>query len=117
MTTARQRRMSAPFIAFWLVLAGIERAHSDMGEQSKYLPYSPSEFYSDGASARPLPAGVVARTDEPPASISITADFIQRGQQQFDIYCAVCHGRVGNGEGMIVQRGFVRPPSFHVERL
>ena len=42
---------------------------------------------------------------------------VQRGQQRFDIMCSPCHGRVGDGNGMIVERGFRRPPSYHIERL
>ena len=47
----------------------------------------------------------------------ITAADLDRGQERFNIYCSVCHGRVGDGSGMIVKRGFRRPPSFHDERL
>jgi mono/diheme cytochrome c family protein len=47
----------------------------------------------------------------------ITAADLDRGQERFNIYCAVCHGRLGDGEGMIVKRGFRKPPSFHDERL
>lgn len=117
-------------IALCWAAAGCERAHSDMADQDKALPYQPSTFFPDGASARPLVTGVVARPDAdvpgypfathhspeatPPA---ITADVLAHGQERFDTFCAVCHGRLGNGEGMIVQRGFTRPPSFHIDRL
>ena len=47
----------------------------------------------------------------------VTAEVMQRGQQRFNIYCAPCHGEAGDGNGMIVQRGFKRPPSYHNERL
>lgn len=42
---------------------------------------------------------------------------IMRGRERFDIYCSVCHGRTGDGDGMIVRRGFPKPPSLHIERL
>ncbi len=42
---------------------------------------------------------------------------LQRGQQRYNIYCTPCHDRVGNGDGMVVRRGFRRPPSYHIERL
>jgi mono/diheme cytochrome c family protein len=42
---------------------------------------------------------------------------LERGRQRFDIYCSVCHGRTGDGDGMIVRRGFRRPPSYHIDRL
>src|SRR5205085_11750125 len=44
-------------------------------------------------------------------------DLLERGRDRFEIYCAVCHGRTGEGNGMIVQRGFPPPPSFHIDRL
>jgi len=47
----------------------------------------------------------------------ITREVLERGQQRFEIYCAVCHGRTGDGNGMIVQRGFPPPPSYHIDRL
>jgi len=47
----------------------------------------------------------------------ITAADLDRGQERFNIYCSVCHGRLGDGSGMIVKRGFRKPPSFHDERL
>jgi mono/diheme cytochrome c family protein len=96
-----------------------------MAQQPKYEPYQSSTFFADGASARPLVQGVVARDDPAAASTStadaipfpVTAEVIRRGQERFDIYCAVCHGRLGNGRGMIPQRGFSPPPSFHIDRL
>jgi mono/diheme cytochrome c family protein len=109
---------------------GCEDPHNDMGDQPKYRTYEPSAFFPDGASARPLAPGVVPREDDhgeagladlSPANASIpfpiTADVMRAGGEAFNIYCAVCHGRLGNGDGMIVQRGFTRPPSFHVPRL
>ncbi len=49
--------------------------------------------------------------------IAVDKAFILRGQQRYDIYCAPCHGRIGNGLGMIVRRGFKQPPSYHIDRL
>jgi mono/diheme cytochrome c family protein len=121
---------------------GCKDPENDMALQPKYEPYRKAEMFSDRTSARPLVAGTVARdpdqvpsrawaapltnpkvmaTELAPAGskipFPITREVIERGQQGFDIYCSVCHGRLGNGDGMIVRRGFVRPPSFHVERL
>lgn len=138
--------MKAPALAaigILLLLGGCEDPRADMGEQPKYLPYQPSEFFADGTSARPLVAGVVPRgganvpgvpyarpqpgeqegrvRDVAPLTQSIpfpiTPEIVARGQQRYGIFCAVCHGRLGNGQGMIVQRGFTPPPSFHVPRL
>jgi mono/diheme cytochrome c family protein len=49
--------------------------------------------------------------------LPVDREVLESGQLHFEVFCAACHGRLGNGEGMIVQRGFTRPPSFHVERL
>ena len=105
-----------------------------MGQAPRYNPYAPSDFFSDGASARPLPADTVARghlrddvalftgkdengqdVDEFP--IPISREVIGRGQSRFQVYCTPCHGYVGEGDGMVVQRGFTPPPSFHSNDL
>ncbi|CAN5569689.1 cytochrome c [soil metagenome] len=86
-----------------------------------------TQFFADGTSARPLVAGTIARDQLPihharaAATQPEARDFpsplayedLQRGRERYDIYCAVCHGRTGDGNGMIVQRGFVRPPAFY----
>ena len=48
-----------------------------------------------------------------PASITVDEAFVKRGQERYNIYCAVCHGQTGNADGTIVQRGFLRPPAFY----
>jgi mono/diheme cytochrome c family protein len=58
--------------------------------------------------------GVPENTDIP---LPVNRELIDRGRERYNIYCAVCHGRLGDGNGMIVQRGFIRPPSFHNDRL
>jgi hypothetical protein len=105
----------------------------DMQDQPKYIPLRPSAFFADGRSARPLPEGTVARgqlradkvfytgkkgdqfVDQLP--FPLTRDVLERGQERFNIYCSPCHGRLGNGLGMIVRRGLKRPPSYHIDRL
>ena len=105
----------------------------DMHVQPKYKPLAPSSFFDDGRSARPVVPGTVARghleIDEQlytgmvngkPAEtfpFPITREDLQRGQERFNIFCSPCHGRLGNGQGMIVQRGFPPPPSYHEDRL
>ncbi len=106
----------------------------DMQDQPKYKPQRPSNFFADGRSGRPELEGTVARgelnedtafyagKDESGNEIdvfpvAVDQAFIERGQQRFDIYCAPCHGRIGNGLGMIVRRGFKQPPSYHIDRL
>lgn len=93
----------------------------DMADQPRYEPLEPSEFFLDGQSARPLVQGTVPLADPAEKSdaprYSITQQDLAAGRQQYDIFCAACHGRVGDGDGMIVRRGFTPPPSFHLPRL
>jgi len=106
----------------------------DMHDQPKFIPLRPSTFFDDGRSARPLADGTVARgqlhddaafytgkgPDGKPLDafpLPVTKETIERGQDRFNIYCTPCHGRLGNGDGMIVRRGFRRPPSYHIDRL
>jgi mono/diheme cytochrome c family protein len=90
----------------------------NMANQPKQMPY---EIYrADATPPAPWrePAGTIARdwAPEPPPP-PVTAALLMRGRQRFDIYCAVCHGFTGYGDGMIVQRGFPAPPSYHIDRL
>ena len=104
-----------------------------MHDQPRYKPLAKSTFFADDRSARPLVADTVARgqlrEDEHlytgkvggvPATtfpFPVTAEVLERGRQRFDIYCTPCHGPLGRGDGMIVQRGFKRPPSLHIALL
>ena len=112
-----------------LVAAGCRQ---DMHDQPRYKPLARSEFFGDERSARPLVADTVARgqlrEDEQlytgkvagkPATtfpIPVSGEVLERGRQRFDIYCTPCHGALGRGDGMIVQRGFKRPPTFHSDQ-
>jgi mono/diheme cytochrome c family protein len=106
----------------------------DMQDQPKYKSQRPSEFFADGRSDRPELEGTIARgqltedtayydgkdaagKDIAEFPIAVDKAVIERGQGRFDIYCAPCHGRLGNGMGMVVQRGFKQPPSYHIDRL
>jgi mono/diheme cytochrome c family protein len=93
-----------------------------MTRQRKYTTYAPSGIWADGASARPLPAGVVAQGDvarisKEPSPPPATEVLLARGAERFDVYCAPCHGLAGDGDGVIVAHGFPKPPSFHLDRL
>jgi mono/diheme cytochrome c family protein len=118
--------------ALSLLAAGCSRL--DMQDQPKYRPQRPSEFFADGRSERQPVEGTVARgaleedtafyegkdaagRDIADFPIAVDKTVILRGQQRYDVYCAPCHGRIGNGLGMIVRRGFKQPPSYHIERL
>ncbi|HXH49433.1 MAG TPA: cytochrome c [Terriglobia bacterium] len=105
----------------------------DMHIQPKYKGLEPSSFFNDGRSERPAVPGTVARgklrTDElfytgkingqvaDVFPFPITQEDLDRGQNRFNIYCAPCHDYTGSGNGMIVQRGFPAPPSYHLDRL
>jgi len=116
------------------VLAGLG-CRQDMHDQPKYKPYRGSDFFADGRAMRPLVDGTVARgtlhegdplytgmsmsedefvTEMP---VPVTAALLERGRGEFRVFCSPCHGRTGRGDGVIVQRGFQRPSSFHVDRL
>jgi hypothetical protein len=107
----------------------------DMHIQPRYNPYDPSDFFSDGRSERPPVAGTVARGEivSGPGEMALTgmlngreADafpfpitraVLDRGRERYNIFCTPCHGLTGDGDGMIVQRGFQAPPSYHINRL
>lgn len=107
--------------------------HQDMYEQKKYAPLSESEFYRDGQSARPPIEGTVVHRDHSDDGViatgkvagkpvnafpfPVTEAMIRRGQERFNIYCSPCHGRTGEGFGMVVQRGFPRPPSYYADSV
>src|SRR4051812_43383501 len=106
----------------------------DMFNQPKSKPLAQSDFFQDNHMAsRPIVPFTIARgqlnedeeyytgklgtnlvTELP---TPVTRDLLERGRERYDIYCAECHGRLGDGNGMIVQRGFPRPPSYHIDRL
>lgn len=83
--------------------------------QPRVDPLEASLFFEDGQSARPPVDGTVPRAEEPRPSTR-RADLL-RGRERYGIYCLPCHGVAGYGDGMIVQRGFRTPPSFHDDRL
>jgi mono/diheme cytochrome c family protein len=113
-----------------LVLAGCRQ---EMYDQSRVKPLAQSDFYSDLRTARPPVDGTVARGqlhedtylytgkiggnpgDYMP--FAITEADLARGRERFNIYCAPCHSRLGDGNGMVVQRGYKHPPTYHQERL
>ena len=104
-----------------------------MWNESRYKPMEASPLFEDGSSARPLVPGTVARGQLRASDamysgrsggklvsvspVRITTQVLQRGQERFNIYCAPCHGAVGDGQGMIVKRGFTKPPDYAIQRL
>jgi len=125
------RGLSVACLAAIVVLLGGCRL--DMHIQPKYLPYEPTGFFSDGRSERQPVAGTVARgqlrVDELLYSgtengvesnrfpFPITRADLERGRERYNVYCTPCHDYTGSGRGMIVQRGFPQPPSYHIQRL
>ena len=110
----------------------------DMWNRSRLKPYEPVNFFDDNLSSRTIPEGTVARGNlqiddalyrgvenerfvtEIPAAIRAKfsdKDLVQRGQERYNIYCTMCHGAAGHGDGMIVQRGFSPPPDYRIARL
>lgn len=113
-----------------LAFPGCRRA---MQVDGRIKPLQESKFFANGATARHPMEGTVARgelNEDPffyqgevggrlamafPKPVTLAA--LARGRQRFEIFCSVCHGRTGEGNGMIVQRGFPAPPSYHQDRL
>ena len=126
----RSRARAAVIAAACLVLAGCRQ---DMHDAPSYDPLQATNFFANGAASRPLVPNTVARgqlradehlytgkingqvANEFP--MPVTKQVLDRGQERFNVYCSPCHGRTGEGNGMIVQRGFRQPPSYHEERL
>jgi mono/diheme cytochrome c family protein len=125
-------KISTPFFVLALAVAATG-CRQDMQDQPKYKPLHESEFFPDHRSARPHIEGTVARghlrvdaarytgkageNDVTAFPFPITRDDLTRGQQRFNIYCSPCHGRLGDGQGLVVKRGFRQPPSYHIQRL
>jgi mono/diheme cytochrome c family protein len=118
-------------VSVLLLAAG---CRNEMYDQAKAKPLSEGDFFANGQNARPLPSDTVARgflredkkmfagvgpdgkfVNELP--VPLTRELLERGRERFDIFCSPCHGKQGNGLGMIVERGFKQPASLHEDRL
>ncbi len=129
MSHARKWHICLAVCAIFL-LAGCAQK---MAVQPKVKPLAASDFFPDGQSARSLPADTVAQSDVVNDDLMttgkvngqdatmfpfpITRDIILRGQERFNIYCAVCHDRTGSANGMVVQNGYASPPILYTDRL
>jgi mono/diheme cytochrome c family protein len=115
-----------------------------MAEQPAYRPLEASAFFADERSARPLVPGTVprgffesavfmdtgrrnnapAKADAPDGvedyvkalPVPLSSELLKRGQERFEIFCAVCHGKDGTGDGKIVERGYTKPPNYITDR-
>jgi cytochrome c553 len=113
--------------------AALSGCTRDMQNQPKYKNLRSSDLFSDGMSARPQSEGTIAQgqlrqdphffegkvdgkhvTEFP---MRVDRPLLERGRERYDIFCAVCHGKTGEGDGAVVQRGFPVPPSYHIDRL
>lgn len=127
-------KLAAFLCLFILVMSfAIQGCSYNMSLQPRYNPMSRSNFFSDERSERPVVENTVAKGQMFPSHpfytgsldgvevatvpVPVNIALLKRGQERFDIYCSPCHSRIGNGEGMIVQRGFVHPPTYHSDRL
>jgi len=132
-TSLWTRWLSLRIVVVGLVALFALGCRVDMHLQPKYKPDEPSDFFPDGRADRPEVTGTVARghlrTDElfytgrvngqamDQFPFPVTAQVLERGRERYNIYCSPCHDYTGSGNGMIVQRGFPPPPSYHTERL
>ncbi len=126
----RLARLAAT-LALGLVL--LTACGRNMAEQPKVGALQASPFFADGSGSQPLIEGTVSRerggidpvffSGQGPAGlvselpIELSYDLLLRGQERYDVFCSMCHGYTGDGDGMIVRRGFPRPASFHEPRL
>ena len=128
----RLRQISV--VAALASVAVLSACRLDMQVQPKQNPLSRSDFFADQRSERPPVEGTVARgqlhedtyfytgkSGSDPGNympFPVTKEVLERGRERYNIYCAPCHSRVGDGNGFIPSRGFSRkPPSYHIERL
>lgn len=104
-----------------------------MWNESRLKPLEPSPMAGQASSARDLPVGVVPRGQFPMEGtvatgrvgaqlateipFPVTRRVLERGQERFNVYCSPCHGRLGDGTGMVVKRGFPQPPDYAIRRL
>lgn len=139
-----RRRMLLPITVITVLLAGCYRGQPsdnppihpvpDMDDQPRYDPQSESRFFADHSTMRQPVEGTVPRersleNDAYFRGLDSTGEFVDenqepltegglyRGRERYDIFCSACHGRVGDGQGIVVEKGYVAPPSFDDDRL
>jgi len=126
-------RISAPLLLgaalSAMALSGCDMAlRQDMADQPKNRPLSPSEFFADGRSERPLVENTVPRGSLENDVYNVSKDYagfplpvdgklLRRGEDRYKVFCTPCHGLQGDGNGMAAVRGMKHPPSYHIDRL
>jgi mono/diheme cytochrome c family protein len=139
-TGAKRRTRLLPFALcpLPLLMVFVAGCRQDMHDAPRYDPYEESAFLPNHSSAQPLVAGTVPREEARGAVLdedellhtgkingqfadvfpfAITRADLDRGEERFNIYCSPCHGRTGEGNGMVVQRGYRQAANYHIERL
>jgi mono/diheme cytochrome c family protein len=123
-------RRAALVVAAAVLVAGCRQ---DMHDTPRYEAYEASAFFADGRASRTPPLGTVARgnlraddhlyTGRVDGEVVDTFPFaishgdLERGRQRYNVFCAPCHGQVGDGNGMVVQRGLRQAATYHQDRL
>jgi len=124
-------RLCRPWLAVIFLAAGVALlggCRQDMADQPKAKPLSPTGFFEDGRSERPVVENTVAHgsigddelflpKDSNAFPLPVTRELLERGQDRYRIFCTPCHGLQGDGNGMIAMRGMKHPPTFHQDRL
>src|SRR6266436_1575005 len=112
-----------------LAISGCDYSlRQDMANQPYNRPLSPSDFFADGRSERPLVENTVARgslaedalfvsKESNNFPLPVNQELLERGESRYKIFCTPCHGLQGDGNGMIVMRGMKHPPTYHDDRL
>jgi hypothetical protein len=132
-TLSRRTTRAAGAAAMLVALAGAAGCRQDMHDTPRYEPLQQSELYADKRSARPIIEGTVARgflkdddvfftgmqggAPVEKIPMPLTEAVVARGRERYEIYCSPCHGVAGDGDGMIVKRGYKQPTSYHDPRL
>ncbi len=128
-----RRSVRSQLVVVLCLLAAAAGCRQDMHDQPKYRPLRASAFFENTSSARPLVDGTIARgtlqtdaaffTGKNGAMLvtelpfPVTQAVLDRGQERFNIFCTPCHDATGNGNGLIVQRGYPKPQTYHSDRL
>jgi mono/diheme cytochrome c family protein len=131
--TSTHVRQAINGVALGAAILLIGGCRQDMHNQPKFYPQRSTTLFPDGRSARPQVENTVARNQLHANSyfytglvngkegdgipLPVNMELMERGQEKYNIYCTPCHSRVGNGAGMIVQRGYRPAGNFHTDRL
>lgn len=128
MTNTSRLLLTACAAASMLFASGCQYLKQDMANQPKNRPLSPSDFFADGRSERPILENTVAHgsiaedelfvpKDSNNFPLKVDLHLLQRGEQRYRIFCSPCHGLQGDGNGLVSMRGMKRPPTYHQDRL